>query len=116
VGCGVRSRAFGQLIQPKPVINGMDEQSGYVVGIIVGNIERQFMPAQTERTERLDGTGDEISVSDIALSYFLQSRVRSADRSLEAWFSPPCCRWRSLAWPGDRRARGSRGALRGSGW
>jgi hypothetical protein len=38
----------------------VDEQSGYVVGIIVGNIERQLMPAQTERTERLDGTGDEI--------------------------------------------------------
>jgi hypothetical protein len=45
----------------------VDEQSGYVVGMIVGNIERQLMPAQIERTERLDGTRDEI------IRYFLPS-------------------------------------------
>ena len=45
MGCGVRSRVLGQLIQPKPVISWVDEQSGYVVAMIAGSIERQgFLP------------------------------------------------------------------------
>ena len=47
-----------------PVI---EEQSGYVLGMIVANIERQLMPAQVERTERPDGTKDEV------IRYFLPS-------------------------------------------
>jgi hypothetical protein len=47
-----------------PVIS---EESGYVLGMIVGNIERQIMPAQIERTVRQDGTTDEIR------RYFLPS-------------------------------------------
>ena len=47
-----------------PVIQ---EQSGNVLGMVVSNIERQLMPAQIERTERPDGTSDEIR------RYFLPS-------------------------------------------
>ena len=40
-----------------PVI---EELSGNVLGMIVGNVEQQLMPAQIERTLRTDGTKDEV--------------------------------------------------------
>jgi hypothetical protein len=40
-----------------PVI---EELSGNVLGMIVGNVEQQLMPAQVERTTRSDGTKDEV--------------------------------------------------------
>ena len=38
----------------------VDEISGLVLGMIVGNVERHLMPSQIERTIRSDGTVDEI--------------------------------------------------------
>jgi hypothetical protein len=47
-----------------PVI---EESSGNILGMIVGNIEQQLMPAQIERTIRTDGTRDEV------VRYFMPS-------------------------------------------
>jgi hypothetical protein len=47
-----------------PVVN---ELSGHVLGMIVGNVENQLAPDEIERTQRSDGTKDQI------IRYFLPS-------------------------------------------
>lgn len=38
----------------------LEQSSGSVLGMIVGNVEQQLMPGQIERTTRTDGTKDEV--------------------------------------------------------
>ena len=47
-----------------PVIQ---EATGHVLGMVIGNVEQQFLPAQIERTEHADGGADVIA------RYFLPS-------------------------------------------